>query len=72
MKDILEEQLTKVEDRFILIDGILLLSDEESTYELEYEYLRGKRDVLIYLLSICIEEEDEYNEDYPCDIYNDF
>lgn len=55
MKDIIEQELINIENRFLLIDGTLLLSDEESTYELEYEYLRGKRDVLLYLLSICIE-----------------
>jgi len=52
MKDIIESELAITEDRFLLIDGMLLLSDEESIYELEYEYLRGKRDILIYLLSI--------------------
>lgn len=55
MKEILEQVLANIENRFLLIDGMLLLSDEESIYELEYEYLRGKRDVLIYLLSICKE-----------------
>lgn len=55
MKEILERKLALIEDRFVLIDGILLLSDKDSTYELEYEYLRGQRDVLMYLLSLYIE-----------------
>ncbi len=55
MKTIIETKLALIEDRFLLIDGMLLLSDEESIYELEYEYLRGQRDVLLELLSLYIE-----------------
>jgi hypothetical protein len=32
--------------------------EEESSYELEYEYLRGKKDVLMYLLSFFKEEQE--------------
>lgn len=55
MEDILEQELTLIEDKFLLLDDMLMLSDRDESYILEYEYLRGKRDVLIYLLSICIE-----------------
>lgn len=52
MKEIIESELALIEDMYTLLDNTLLISEEESSYELEYEYLRGKRDVLLYLLSI--------------------
>jgi len=71
MKEILESELAIIADRYIELDDMVLLSDRDESYILEYEYLRGKRDVLIYLLSI-YEEDDEWDEDYPIDIVNDF
>ena len=52
MKDIIQSELAIIADRFFLLDDMLMLSDRDETYILEYEYLRGKRDILIYLLSI--------------------
>jgi hypothetical protein len=57
MKEILERKLALIEDRYMLLDDSLLMDPNiDTSYELEYEYLRGKRDVLIYLLSIVKEE----------------
>ena len=56
MKEILERKLAFIEDRYMLLDDSLLMDpDIDTSYELEYEYIRGQRDILIYLLSICIE-----------------
>jgi len=52
MKDIIQSELDIIADRFFLLDDMLMISDKDESYILEYEYLRGKRDVLIYLLSI--------------------
>lgn len=57
MKEILEEQLALIADRYFELDNIVMLSDRDESYILEYEYLRGKRDILIHLLSICEEDE---------------
>jgi hypothetical protein len=60
MKEIIERELEEVMFKYELLDTLIIMSkDEESSYELEYEYLRGKKDVLIYLLSFFIEEQDE-------------
>ena len=53
MKEILERKLALIEDRYIELDNMLMISD--TSYILEYEYLRGQRDVLMYLLSLYIE-----------------
>ena len=55
MKNILEQELTNIEDRYIELDNMLMISYRDESYILEYEYLRGQRDVLIYLLSLYIE-----------------
>lgn len=55
MKDIIESELAIIADRYMLLDNMVMLSDRDESYILEYEYLRGKRDILIYLLSLCIE-----------------
>lgn len=55
MKNILEQELTNIENKFLLLDDMVMLSDRDESYILEYEYLRGQRDVLIYLLSLYIE-----------------
>ena len=52
MEDILQSELTLIEDRYMLLDNMLMISDRDESYILEYEYLRGKRDILLYLLSI--------------------
>jgi len=53
MKDIIQSELAIIADRYMLLDGSLLMDPSiDTSYELEYEYLRGKRDILIYLLSI--------------------
>lgn len=58
MKEIIQRELEEVMFKYELLDTlVMMLPDEESGYELEYEYLRGKKDVLIYLLSFFIEEE---------------
>ena len=58
MKEIIERELEEVMFKYELLDTLVIMSlDEESSYELEYEYLRGKKDVLIYLLSFFIEQE---------------
>ena len=62
MKQILEQELTNIEDRFLLLDNMVMLSDRDESYILEYEYLRGKRDVLIYLLDKCNHQECSYDE----------
>lgn len=72
MKEIIKQQLALIEDRFLLLDNMVMLSDRDETYILEYEYLRGKRDVLLYLLSIWEDDDDQWDEDYPCDIINEF
>ena len=55
MKEIIERELEEVLFKYELLDTLVMMSvDEESSYELEYEYLRGKKDVLIYLLSFFI------------------
>ena len=60
MKEIIERELEEVLFKYELLDTLVMMSvDEESSYELEYEYLRGKKDVLIYLSSFFIEEQDE-------------
>lgn len=57
MKEIIERELEDVLYKFDLLDVLVSVSEEEeSSYELEYEYLRGKKDVLIYLLSFFIEQ----------------
>jgi hypothetical protein len=59
MKEIIERELEDVLYKFDLLDTlVVMLPDGESGYELEYEYLRGKKDVLIYLLSFFIEEQE--------------
>lgn len=51
MKKWLENKLKHIEDRYMLLDDSLLMdADNDSTYELEYEYLRGQRDVTLELL----------------------
>jgi hypothetical protein len=74
MKEILESQLAIIANQYMLLDDSLLMDpNTDSSYELEYEYLRGKRDILKHLLAICQEEEEnEWDDDYPCDIINDF
>lgn len=72
MKDIIKALLSIIEDRYFELDNMILLSDRDESYVLEYEYLRGKRDALLYLLSIVKEEEDEDADDYPFDIINKF
>ena len=72
MEEIIKQQLALIEDRFLLLDDMVMLSDRDESYILEYEYLRGKRDILIHLLSICEEEDDEWDDDYPIDIINEF
>ena len=72
MKDIIESELAIIADRYMLLDNMVMLSDRDESYILEYEYLRGKRDILIHLLSICEEEDDEWDDDYPIDIINEF
>jgi hypothetical protein len=58
MKEIIERELEEVLFKYDLLDTlVMMLPDEESGYELEYEYLRGKKDVLLYLLSFFKEEE---------------
>jgi len=58
MKEIIERELEEVMFKYELLDTlVMMLPDEESGYELEYEYLRGKKDVLLYLLSFFKEEE---------------
>jgi hypothetical protein len=58
MKKIIQRELEEVLFKYDLLDTLVMMSaDEECSYELEYEYLRGKKDVLIYLLSFFIEEE---------------
>jgi len=52
MKDIIESELAILMDRFFELDNMLMISNRDESYELEYEYLRGKRDILLYLLSI--------------------
>jgi hypothetical protein len=52
MKDIIQSELDIIADRFFLLDDMLMISNRDESYILEYEYLRGKRDILIYLLSI--------------------
>ena len=57
MKEIIERELEDVLYKFDLLDVLVMMSpDQESGYELEYEYLRGKKDVLLYLLSFFIEQ----------------
>ena len=51
MKQLFEE-LTIIEQRYLELDNILMLSDRDESYILEYEYLRGKRDMLLYLIRI--------------------
>ena len=51
MKQLFEE-LTIIEQRYLELDNILMLSDRDESYILEYEYLRGKRDMLLRLISI--------------------
>ena len=46
------EELVKIEQRFTVLDNVLMISEEGLTYELEYEYLRGKRDMLLHLIRI--------------------
>lgn len=50
MKEWLENKLELIEDRYMLLDNMLMISDEDDVYQLEYEYLRGQRDVVIELL----------------------
>ena len=51
MKKWLENKLKQIEDRYMLLDDSLLMdADNGSTYELEYEYLRGQLDVTLELL----------------------
>jgi hypothetical protein len=58
MKEIIQRELEEVLFKYDLLDTLVIMSmEEECSYELEYEYLRGKKDVLIYLLSFFIEEE---------------
>jgi CRISPR/Cas system-associated endonuclease/helicase Cas3 len=57
MKEIIERELEDVLYKFDLLDVLVTMSpDQENGYELEYEYLRGKKDVLLYLLSFFIEQ----------------
>jgi len=59
MKEIIQRELEEVLFKYDLLDTLVMMSmEEECSYELEYEYLRGKKDVLIYLLSFFIEEEE--------------
>lgn len=59
MKEIIERELEDVLFKYELLDTLVMMSaDEESGYELEYEYLRGKKDVLLYLLSFFIDEQE--------------
>ncbi len=53
MKELLEKELEDVLYKFDLLDTLVMVSEEEeSSYELEYEYLRGKKDMLLHLLSL--------------------
>jgi hypothetical protein len=58
MKKIIEQELIIVTNQFELLHKSLISKHSDTDglsfvklYELEYEYLRGKRDVLLYLLS---------------------
>lgn len=57
MKEIIERELEQVLFKYDLLDTLVMTFEEDSSYELEYEYLRGKKDVLMYLLSFFKEEE---------------
>lgn len=59
MKEIIQRELEDVTYKYDLLDTLVMMSaDEECSYELEYEYLRGKKDVLMYLSSFFIEEQE--------------
>jgi len=57
MKEIIERELEDVLYKYDLLDTLVMTFEEDTSYELEYEYLRGKKDVLMYLLSFFKEEE---------------
>lgn len=57
MKEWLENKLKLIEDRYMLLDDSLLMDPNiDTSYELEYEHLRGQRDVVIELLGFINKE----------------
>ena len=50
MKEWLENKLELIEDRYLLLDDMLMIDNRDETYQLEYEYLRGQRDIVLELL----------------------
>lgn len=53
MKKQLEKELEDVLYKLDLLDTLVMVSsEEESSYELEHAYLRGKRDMLLHLVLI--------------------